>query len=216
MRVALLSLAFVATASVAHAQDAPPVLGVYGGMTQSRLVGVSSAGISDREAIAFGGYGLVPLSPAWSIQIGGTYSMKGWRRLQPGTQDTTLTKLDYFEIPAQLRFDIGITKPVGAFAAAGMALAVRAHCSVSTITVSAGETTTVSCAEVKRVSGGAIGFNSFDFGPLATGGLRFTAGHVRLLVFAQYERGLRDVSTKADGQLQTVTFGGGLEWRFGR
>ena len=116
----------------------------------------------------------------------------------------------------QARFDLGITHVIGAFAAGGLSVGVRGQCSQSALSASAGDTTTVSCAEVKRVSGGTIGYRSFDAGAVLTGGLRFAISQVRLLLFAKYDRGLLDVNTNANGQNQVVTFGGGLEWRFGR
>jgi hypothetical protein len=219
MRAVFVSLVAIAFAtSTAAAQDESPVFGVFGGATQSRLVGWSSVGpgISNRNGATFGGYGLVPLNPSWTLQIGGSYSQKGWRRLLPGTLDTSVVKIDYFEVPVQGRFDLGITHPVGAFAAGGLSLGVRGQCSVSSLSASAGDTTTVSCGDVKRLSGGSIGYRVFDLGALFTGGLRVAMGHLRLLAFAQYGRGLLNVNTNASGQNQTLSFGGGLEWRFGQ
>src|SRR4051812_48757623 len=121
IRTVLYSVIVIAAAAcVASAQDAPPVFGVWGGATQSRLVGWSSVGpgISNRTGTAsFGGYGLVPLNPSWTMQIGASYSQKGWRRLLPGTLDTSVVKVDYFALPVQGRFDLGVTHVVGAFAA---------------------------------------------------------------------------------------------------
>lgn len=222
MRTVFFSLVVIAAAAAASTasaqQGGSAAFGVFGGATQSRLVGFSSVGpgISNRTGISFGAYGLVPLNPSWTVQIGASYSQKGWKRQLPGTLDTTSVKIDYFELPVQARFDLGVTHVVGAFAAGGLSLAVRAQCSQSSLSVSAGDTTTVSCAEVKRLSGGTIGYRSFDAGAVVTGGLRFTISQLRLLLFAKYDRGLLDVNTNANGQNQVLTFGGGLEWQFGR
>jgi hypothetical protein len=212
MLVSLLSA--VATTTTAAAQSTSPRLGIFGGINQAHVDGDNLSDISNRSAGAFGLYVVKPLAPSWSFQLGGMYTMKGWRRVEPDTHDEAMVKLDYIEVPALLRFDFGAPASTGAFLFAGPGFGFRSGCELTASSGSSGASGSASCADVERLGG--VKFKSFDVGAILGAGVRVPFGRQQLVLSAQYEHGLTNVNDDRNTKNRVFTFGAGIEVPFRR
>ena len=125
-------------------------------------------------------------------------------------------KLNYLEVPLLLRYDIAAPQRVGGFVLGGLGLGFRTGCSVSATTHSTGQTQTVTCSELERLSNGSVTFKSFDPGAIVGAGLRVAVGREQLVLTSQYEIGLTQVQSGIDAKNRALTFGFGLEVPIGR
>jgi hypothetical protein len=190
-----------------------PRLGLFIGGTEAQVDG-SVSDISNRTGVAFGAYGVIPIDQTWSAEPGAFYSMKGWKRVEPGTGDQSIVKLNYFEIPLLMRVNLGASAApslFGAFIKGGFGLGFRATCSIETKDASSNVTASASCDDIETASSGTVKFKSFDVGAIIGGGVRRRVGRQDLVLSAQYELGLSKIQDNNDITNRTLTFGIALE-----
>jgi len=191
-----------------------PRLGLFIGGTEAQVSG-SVSDISNRTGVAFGAYGVVPIDRTWSFEPGAFYSMKGWKRVDPVTDDQATVKLNYFEIPILMRVNLGGATPApslfGAFIKGGFGLGFRATCAIETKDASSNVTASASCDDIESASNGTVKFKSFDVGAIIGGGVSRRVGAQYLVLSAQYELGLSKIQEGNDITNRTLTFGVALE-----
>jgi hypothetical protein len=203
LRLALVLLGF---ANAVLAQSTPARVGLFAGLNQAKIDGVGVRDISNHTAGAAGGYLALPLSTEWGLRIGAGYSMKGWERSDPGTNDLAVVRLNYFEIPVLLTYDVAPRERLGAVLLAGPGLSFRMGCNVG-IRPAGGTMTTSECSD----NATGLTFKSYDLGAIAGGALRMSLGRDQILAGAQYELGLIKIESSSQAKNRALTFSLGME-----
>lgn len=203
LRLALVLLVF---ANAVLAQTTPIRVGLFAGLNQAKIDGVGVRDIANHTSGAAGGYIALPLATEWGLRIGAGYSMKGWERSDPGTNDLAVVRLNYFEMPVLLTYDVAPRERLGGVLIAGPGLSFRTGCSVA-IRPFAGTMTTSDCSD--NLTG--LTFKSYDVGAIAGGALRLSLGREQILAGAQYELGLIQIESSSQAKNRALTFSLGVE-----
>jgi hypothetical protein len=219
MRSRIAALAVTALASATPlvpitAQSLPllhPIrVGVVAGASFAKVDGQGLSQISNRDG-ALGGLTLgVGLAGGWSLQTGALYSMKGWTHREPGTGDGADVDIDYVELPALLRYDFSNASPVTPYLEGGAGFSIRSACKLVLVDGASGATQGTSCDDAERLSGGSIGFHSFDTGVLGGGGVSVQLGRTALTASLRYEAGLMSVEKTSNSKSRVLTFAVGI------
>ena len=179
---AILCLACLGTA-VAEVAAQPAVI-VRGGVIQSSLGGDDAAGFAGRTGISVGASIHFALAPWVGAELGGMVTQKGF--VASGA-NVERVRLDYFQVPAMLRF---ATPSAGLFSAhvfGGPALSLKAGCQLQVET--AQTTITTGCAGT-----GITAIKVVDFNVLFGGGIALSFGwQVPIMLDFVYDAGLRNL-----------------------
>ena len=189
-------LLFLANTNAALAQALS--YGLRGGLNRSTVSSVENPElVLSKAGFSFGAFVLSRLSGPLALQVGATYTKKGFK-LTPapnataGTDLTAGVSLVYVEIPvlATLVLPTGAPRRIASTIFAGPAIAVEVGCNVETEIV--GEAGSRSCDE------GGVSTKSVDAGLRVGGGLMFQTRPASFLVEVAYTLGLINIDDFPD------------------
>jgi hypothetical protein len=157
----------------------------------------------------------VGLANGWSVESGVQYSMKGWRRIDPQSNDRADVNIDYIEVPVQLRYEIRNTSRFTPYLSGGAGVSFRSTCTIGLTDGATGASSSTSCSDAARLSGGTFEFGPTDVGVLVGAGALIRAGAAAAQLGVRYEHGLLAEQQRTDIKGRLVSLTAGVSWPLG-
>ena len=196
--------------SALSAQTVPlPRFGITAGVNLSTIGGDSISGAKNKTGFFVGGTVIVPMGSGFSFNPELTYSLKGAKFSDQGTNGSF--KLNYLELPILLRYDFAVAGTTRPFLLAGPALGFQTSCKISGEDQST--TVTFGCKDFFDQLGAPIDVKKFDTGAMFGGGVAFDVSGHTMSLGLRYNLGLNDVFSDTDAKNRVLSFVGTYEWR---
>ena len=195
----------------AQATPAKPRFGITAGITLADVGGEDLQNTKLKTGFVGGVVAALPLGSGFSFQPELVYSMKGTK--VDSTNIELSVKVNYFELPLLVRYEVPVTGSTKPFLLAGPALAIQTSCKFAVS--QQGATISIGCEELFNQGGASnIDSKTFDFGAIFGGGLAFDVGGRSMSIGVRYDLGLTKIFSDTDMKNRALSFIGSFEWPF--
>jgi hypothetical protein len=191
-----------------NAQSAAPPLtrrfGIMAGVNSSTLGG-DVENVARRTGFIGGVLLVVPFGPTVALQPELFYTMKGAK----GNSDDfdATVKIDYFELPLLLRFDVPASGGMRPFFYGGPAVSWKASCNFESN--STGVNVNFGCEEL---TGNQVHFNTTDYGAIVGAGVGFDLSGRTASIGVRYDHGFGKINDDGDVRNRVISVLGTLEF----
>ena len=181
---------------------------VVAGLNRATFRGEDVDGIESRTAFLVGAGVQLQLSPTIGLRPELLYSMKGAVSTSTFSSDEVEMRMNYIELPVLLHVALPVTGGIRPFVMGGPSVGYQVGCDMKA--TSAGESDTITCAEMAELLGQPA-FKKTDFGIHAAGGVAFDMGAREFTLGVRYNRGLSKVFDDSQQKHSVLSFVVGFE-----
>jgi hypothetical protein len=181
---------------------------VVAGLNRATFRGEDVDGIESRTAFLIGAGVHVQLSRIVGFRPELLYSMKGAVSTSALSTDEAEMRMNYVELPLLLHIALPVAGGIRPFVMGGPSVGYRVGCDMKT--TSAGESDTITCAEIAEILGEPE-LKKTDVGVHAAGGVAFDMGAREFTLGVRYNRGLSKVFADSQQKHRVLSFVVGFE-----